>query len=59
MNRLEIIKTIKELASSQGFYGRLLSYINELENEQKEELFEYLENENFKNPLDLVLFFEC
>ena len=59
MNRLEILNTIKQLAQSQGYYGRLLNNISELNNEQKDKLFTYLEEQKFNDPVDLVLFFEC
>ena len=59
MNRSEILHTIKQLAQSQGYYSRLLNNINELDNDQQDELFSYLEEQKFNDPLDLVLFFEC
>jgi len=58
----QIMKLIRELACSQGFYGRLLS---DLENVQKkdpdkwERITEYLERQNFKDPVDVVMFFEA
>lgn len=57
MKREEILNTIKMLASSQGFYGRLYETITTSEN--KDEILEGLEKENFKDALDLVFFFEC
>lgn len=54
----EIMDTIKMLASSQGLYGRLLSSIEELTEEKKEELKSYLEAQNFKDPVDFVLWYE-
>lgn len=59
MNSSEILTTIKQLAQSQGFYGRLLFNINELEADKRDELFTILEAQQFNDPLDLVLFFEC
>ena len=52
MNKDQILKTIKDLAKSQGLYGRILRDMND-------EVLEYLEEQNFKDPLDLVLFIEC
>ena len=52
MNKDQILKTIKDLAKSQGMYGRMLRDMND-------ELLEYLEEQNFESPLDLVLFIEC
>lgn len=57
MKRQEILDTIKTLASSQGFYGRLYEQIITAEN--KDEILTTLEKENFKDTLDLVFFFEC
>jgi hypothetical protein len=51
MNKEEIIKAIKSLAQCQGFYGRLLENLND-------EALEYLEQQNFKDTVDMVLFFE-
>lgn len=52
MNKEQILKTIKDLAKSQGLYGRILHNMND-------EILEYLEEQNFENPVDLVLFIEC
>ena len=51
MNKDEILNTIKSLAKSQGFYGRLLEQLNN-------ETLEYLEEQGFKDPVDLILFLE-
>lgn len=51
MNRKEIISAIESLATSQGFYSRILESLNE-------EYLDYLEKQNFKNVIDLVLFLE-
>ena len=59
MNRLEILNTIKQLAQSQGFYSRMLNSINNLDDDQKDELFSYLEEQKFSDSVELVLFFEC
>lgn len=52
MNKDQILKTIKDLAKSQGLYGRILYNMTD-------EVLEYLEEQNFKDSLDLVLFIEC
>lgn len=57
MKKLEILATIKMLAKSQGFYGRVYEQIITAEN--KDEILTTLEKENFKDTLDLVFFFEC
>jgi hypothetical protein len=52
MNKKEILNFLTEMSRSQGFYGRVL---RDLTIEQ----LDYLEKQNFKEPLDLVLFLEC
>ena len=51
MNRSEIKSVIQTLARSQGLYGRLLRQITP-------EGYAYLEEQNFKDALDLVLWLE-
>ena len=55
----EIIEVIKSLAKSQGFYGRLLASIEALSDSDKLEFISALEKENFKDPVDVVMFFEA
>ena len=50
------VNTIKTLALSQGFYGRVLSRLMELDNEEIESLKSDLPK--FKNALDVVFYFE-
>ena len=57
MNRNEILANIRMLANSQGFYGRLYRDIMEADN--KEEILEYLENQNFRDVVSMAMFFEC
>ena len=57
MKRNEILANIRMLAMSQGFYGRLYGDIMEADN--KEEILEYLENQNFGDVVSMVMFFEC
>lgn len=57
MKRNEISANIRMLANSQGFYGRLYRDIMEADN--KEEILEYLENQNFGDVVSMVMFFEC
>lgn len=54
MNKEQILNTIKSLARSQGFYGRLLEDINE-----DETILDELVEQNFADSLDLVLYLEC
>jgi hypothetical protein len=57
MKANEILETIKMLAKSQGFYGRLINAIET--SEERENILAELESKNFKDPVDLVMFFEC
>lgn len=62
MKREEIMETIKSLASSQGFYGRLLASMETMEQifpNDYEELVTELESQNFENAVDLIMYFEC
>ena len=58
MKREEIMETIHNLAKSQGYYGRLLEQIKDLDSEDYEIIMHTLESQNFKEPLDLVLYLE-
>ena len=61
MNAIEVIETIRMLAKSQGFYGRMYENIcnNILPHEDKYENFQqFCEQQNFKDIVDLVLYFE-
>jgi hypothetical protein len=57
MDRQEIRQTLFWLAQSQGFYGRVLRNIEEAPNQ--DEIWEKLEQLDFKDPLDIVMYFEC
>lgn len=51
------VNTIKSLALSQGFYGRILRRVNEMDAGEIERLKNTLPQ--FKNSLDVVFYFEC
>ena len=62
MKMKEIKETIKLLASSQGFYGRLWGSKETMEKmfpQDYEKLAEELESQNFENVVDLVMYIEC
>ena len=62
MKMEEIKSTIKSLASSQGFYSRLLASMETMEEmfpKDYEEVVKELESQNFQNAVDLVMYFEC
>lgn len=57
----EVVDVIEMLSYSQGFYGRLLEeilYIEENEPEKYEVFKTIIEQQDFKDPVDVVLFFE-
>lgn len=61
MDVYQVIGWIKMLAQSQGFYGRLLDeimYIKDYEPDEFEVFKDLIEQQEFKNPVDVVLFFE-
>lgn len=58
----QVIEVIEMLSHSQGFYGRLLrEIINMKENDvdRFEEFKELIEQQDFQDPVDVVMFFEC
>jgi hypothetical protein len=62
MKRDQILSTIRGLAASQGFYGRLYTGIMEARDNDFDAYDDYmcmLESKNFKDALDLIWFFEC
>ena len=54
MDREQIKNAIKELAKSQGMYGRLLQKI-----EEYPELLDELEAQNFNDVVDMIMYIEC
>ena len=59
MTAKDVINVIEELSYSQGFYGRLLREIKGLNAEDFREFCRVMEEQNFRDSLDVVLFFEC
>ena len=62
MKMKEIKETMKSLASSQCFYGRLLASIETMEEmfpQDYKKLAEELESQNFQNAVDLIMYIEC
>lgn len=53
MKKDEILNAITSLSKNQGFYKRLLEEIN-----NDESILNNLEQENFKDTIDLILFLE-
>ena len=53
MDKEQIYEVIKSLASSQGFYGRILSQIDD-----HPEILNILEEQNFNDIIDLIMYLE-
>ena len=57
----EILSAIRSLAQSQGFYSRLYSDLLSVKQRAPDDwadIVTVLENRNFKDTVDMVLFFE-
>ena len=57
----DVVNVIEMLADSQGLYGRLLEeilYIEENEPDKYEVFKGFIEKQEFKHPIDVILFFE-
>lgn len=57
----QIMAAIRSLAQSQGFYGRLYKNMKAKQAndpEQWGEIVETLEAQNFKDTVDMIMFFE-
>lgn len=58
MKREEIKALLRSLARSQGTYGRLLRDIESMDKVDQEDFWSELEAQNFKDELDVILYFE-
>lgn len=58
MDRNDIMAVFRDLARSQGFYGRLVEAIEEWEPEDQERFWKELEAQNFRDAVDVVTFME-
>ncbi len=57
MTAEEILETIKSLSKSQGFYTRLYEILSD-ESKDSTDYLNILAKKDFKDPVDLVLYFE-
>lgn len=57
MTKEQIWDAFKQLAQSQGFYGRLMRDIEQ--SGEKEEILQHLEDQHFRSTVDLVMYIEC
>ena len=58
MNREQILNAIKNLAMSQGFYGRLLETIYSVDEDERDNFLNDLEEQNFRDVVDMVIYLE-
>lgn len=58
MNKKQILKAIKNLSKSQGFYERLYNKLTD-GSEESEAYLEEMVEQKFKNVVDLITFIEC
>ena len=61
MNREQIMETIRQLANSQGSYGRFYRALCEMrdnEPDRFDKAMTMLEEKNFKDAVDLVMYLE-
>ena len=58
MNRNDILRSIRMLAQSQGFYGRLYDLLTNGSDESKQ-ILDTMESQNFKDTVDMVMWIEC
>lgn len=54
----DVIRLITTLSHSQGFYGRLLRDINEMDEEGIEKLRKVIEEKKFKDNIEFILWIE-
>ena len=52
------MELISGLARSTGWYSRLYLDIMEMDEEARNDYFEYLEEQNFKSDLDFIIWYE-
>lgn len=57
MNRKEILNAVSQLAASQGFYGRLYEALTS-GTEEAEEFMQQMEEQNFGDVVDMVMWLE-
>lgn len=57
MNRTQILNAVSQLAASQGFYGRLYNALTS-GTEEAEEFMQQMEEQNFGDVVDMVMWLE-
>ena len=59
MTRKDIENGFRQLARSQGFYGRLLNFLEESSKEAVDNFYNNLLAQKPKDMVDVILFIEC
>lgn len=54
----EVMLLIKNLAKSQGFYGRMLNAIEDMDANALKKFKKFIEENNFKDSVEFVMFVE-
>lgn len=57
MTKTEILNVLRVLSNSQGFYGRMYRNLSD-NSEDSKNFLEKLENENFRDAVDLLTYLE-
>lgn len=58
MNGEDCVQVIRDLSRSQGSYGRMLEQINSMDDEDRAELLDTFEAQQFTDPVELVMWLE-
>ena len=58
MNRYQIENLLQTLAMSQGRYGRLLDEIYSAPEDEQDRFWDNMEDQNFGDDLDVILYLE-
>ena len=58
MNGEECVQVIRDLSRSQGSYGRMLEQINSMDDEDRAELLDTFQAQQFTDPVQLVMWLE-
>ena len=54
----DFLENIKTLSQSQGYYGRLLRQLEDLDDEELKEVKTQIESQHFNDMLDIIMYFE-
>lgn len=54
----DCMQVVRDLARSQGSYQRMLSELNELDDEQREDVMKTFEAQEFTSEVDFVVWLE-